>query len=123
MVGAGLLRAEDPQACRLMTKVRCAIYTRKSIIDDLLWQRVRATLAANVNGKPTVARAVVQSILAGRLFDDRGIPIVATHACKGQGSIPLLRQPGSSARRRCQRECRVAHSGARNRAADQHEDR
>lgn len=55
-----------------------------SIIDDTLWQKVQATLAANVNGKPTAARAAEQSILAGRLFDDRGIPMVATHACKGK---------------------------------------
>ena len=54
------------------------------IIDEVLWEQVQATLAANLNGKRTAARATDQSILAGRLFDDRGIPMVATHACKGK---------------------------------------
>ena len=54
------------------------------IIELTLWEQVQATLAANVNGKRTAARATEQSILAGRLFDDRSMSMVATHACKGK---------------------------------------
>lgn len=54
------------------------------IIEQPVWDLVQSTLAANVNGKRVAARTVDQSVLAGRLFDDRGIPMVAAHACKGK---------------------------------------
>lgn len=54
------------------------------IIEQALWEQAQATLAANVNGKRKAARATNQSILANRLIDNRGISMVATHACKGK---------------------------------------
>jgi DNA invertase Pin-like site-specific DNA recombinase len=54
-----------------------------SIIEQELWDRVQEMLAGNKNGTrgPAVRQA---SLLAGKLFDDRGIPMIATHACKGK---------------------------------------
>ena len=53
-----------------------------AIIERELWERVQAILAANRNGDR--GRAPIESsLLAGKLFDDRGVPMVATHACKG----------------------------------------
>jgi DNA invertase Pin-like site-specific DNA recombinase len=53
------------------------------IIDLPLWDEVRASLAANING---VSGTSVQetSLLAGKLVDERGVPMVAAHACKGK---------------------------------------
>jgi DNA invertase Pin-like site-specific DNA recombinase len=53
------------------------------IIEQELWDQVQEILAANKNGTrgPAVHEA---SLLAGRLFDDRGVPMIATHACKGK---------------------------------------
>jgi len=54
-----------------------------SIIERDLWDQVQEILTANKNG--TRGRAVREaSLLAGKLFDDRGIPMIATHACKGK---------------------------------------
>lgn len=55
----------------------------QGIIDELVWDRVQATLAANVNGSRSPAPAE-PSLLAGRLVDNRGVPMVAVHACKGK---------------------------------------
>jgi hypothetical protein len=44
---------------------------------------VQAILAANRNGDRRPAPAE-SSVLAGKLFDDRGVPMVAAHACKGK---------------------------------------
>ena len=53
------------------------------IIDLPLWSEVQASLAANINGASgTAARET--SLLAGKLVDERGVPMVATHACKGK---------------------------------------
>jgi DNA invertase Pin-like site-specific DNA recombinase len=54
-----------------------------SIIEQELWDQVQEILAANKNGTrgPVVREA---SLLAGKLFDDRGVPMIATHACKGK---------------------------------------
>ncbi len=54
-----------------------------AIIEQAQWDAVQATLAANINGmrRPVPAEA---SLLAGKLVDDRGIPMVAVHACKGK---------------------------------------
>jgi DNA invertase Pin-like site-specific DNA recombinase len=54
-----------------------------SIIEQELWNQVQEILAANKNGtRGPPAREV--SLLAGKLFDDRGVPMIATHACKGK---------------------------------------
>ena len=53
------------------------------IIEQELWDQVQATLAANKNGDRGPAPSEA-SILAGKLFDDRGVPMIATHACKGK---------------------------------------
>ncbi|MEO5973170.1 MAG: recombinase family protein [Sphingomicrobium sp.] len=55
----------------------------QGIIDELVWDRVHATLAANVNGSRSLAPAE-SSLLAGKLVDNRGTPMVAVHACKGK---------------------------------------
>jgi site-specific DNA recombinase len=53
------------------------------IIEQELWDQVQEILAANKNG-PRGRAAREQSLLAGKLFDDRGVPMIATHACKGK---------------------------------------
>lgn len=53
------------------------------IIEQELWDQVQAILAANKNGDRGPAPAE-SSLLAGKLLDDRGVPMVATHACKGK---------------------------------------
>ena len=52
------------------------------IIEQELWDQVQAILASNRNGdrRPSPAES---SLLAGKLFDDRGVPMITTHACKG----------------------------------------
>ena len=54
-----------------------------AIIDQALWDKVQATLAANINGVRSPAPTEA-SLLAGKLVDDRGTPMVAVHACKGK---------------------------------------
>ena len=54
------------------------------IIDDETFHAVREQLAANVNGERRGQRATESSLLAGLLIDDRGVPMVASHACKGK---------------------------------------
>jgi len=44
---------------------------------------VQAILAANKNGERGPA-PIESSLLAGKLVDDRGVPMVPTHACKGK---------------------------------------
>ena len=53
------------------------------IIDGKLWDQVQAILADNRNGARGPA-PTESSLLAGKLVDDRGVPMVATHACKGK---------------------------------------
>ncbi|MFL6720310.1 MAG: recombinase family protein [Sphingomonas sp.] len=53
------------------------------IIEQELWDQVQAILAANINGTRGPAPAEA-SLLAGKLVDDRGVPMIATHACKGK---------------------------------------
>ena len=54
-----------------------------SLIEQKLWDQVQEILAANRNGtRGPVAREA--SLLAGKLFDDRGVGMIATHACKGK---------------------------------------
>ena len=54
-----------------------------AIIEQARWDEVQATLAANINGTRGPAPAEA-SLLAGKLVDDRGVPMVAVHACKGK---------------------------------------
>jgi site-specific DNA recombinase len=53
------------------------------IIEQGLWEQVQTTLAANINGTRGPAPAEA-SLLAGKLVDDRGVPMIATHTCKGK---------------------------------------
>lgn len=54
-----------------------------AIIDQQLWEAVQAQLAENRTGTRHIRLANHRSILAGKLFDDRGQPLVASHASKG----------------------------------------
>ena len=53
------------------------------IIGKELWDQVQAILADNKNGVRGTA-PTESSLLAGKLVDDRGVPMIATHACKGK---------------------------------------
>lgn len=53
------------------------------IIEQAFWDEVQATLAANINGTRGPAPAEA-SLLAGKLVDHRGIPMVAVPTCKGK---------------------------------------
>ncbi|WP_267379180.1 MULTISPECIES: recombinase family protein [unclassified Sphingomonas] len=54
-----------------------------AIIDHDMFERVQAILAANIQGKRTGKRQPRFSLLAGRLIDEAGEPLIATHANKG----------------------------------------
>ncbi len=54
------------------------------IIDPDMFEAVQVQLAANVKGQRRAQRSENESLLAGILFDDRGMPMVASHACKGK---------------------------------------
>jgi DNA invertase Pin-like site-specific DNA recombinase len=53
------------------------------IIDRETWNAVQASLAANVNGSRAGA-GQRPSLFAGKIIDDRGVPMVPVHACKGK---------------------------------------
>lgn len=53
------------------------------IIEQDQWDKVQGRLAANIKGARGQAPAET-SPLAGKLVDDRGVPMIATHACKGK---------------------------------------
>lgn len=53
-----------------------------SIIDRDTWERVQAQLAEHVQGR-RAGTETRPSILAGRIVDEAGEPLIATHACKG----------------------------------------
>lgn len=53
------------------------------IIEQAQWDEAQAFLASNRNGERGPAPAA-SSLLAGKLVDDRGVPMVAVHACKGK---------------------------------------
>ena len=55
-----------------------------AIVDEATFEFARERLAANVNGERRGKRGLEQSVLAGLLLDDRGVPMVASHACKGK---------------------------------------
>ena len=54
-----------------------------AIIDHDMFERVQAILAANIQGERTGKRQPRFSLLAGRLIDEAGEPLIATHANKG----------------------------------------
>ena len=56
----------------------------QGIVDQALWDAVQASLATNTQGEgrtrgPAPARP---SSLAGKIFDEAGSPLIASHACK-----------------------------------------
>lgn len=53
------------------------------IVEQGIWDQVQAILGANKNGDRGPA-PIEASLLAGKLIDDRGVPMIATHACKGK---------------------------------------
>lgn len=54
------------------------------IITEPLWQQVKETMAANRRGLRTAGTVNNTSLLAGLLVDEHGVPMVASHACKGK---------------------------------------
>lgn len=54
----------------------------EAIIDRATWDSVQQMLAANLQGERSGGRAQSPSLLAGRIFDQHGEPLVAVHACK-----------------------------------------
>ena len=54
------------------------------IIDPDTWERVQLHLADNLKGERQGPRAISASLLAGRIVDEAGEPLVAAHACKGK---------------------------------------
>lgn len=54
-----------------------------AIIDPQQWEAVQRQLDGQVKGRRT-ARLTSTSVLAGRLVDADGVPLVASHTCKGE---------------------------------------
>ncbi|MDX3899368.1 MAG: recombinase family protein [Sphingobium sp.] len=54
------------------------------IIDRELWDRIRARLEANLQGHRSGARASSPALLAGRIVDGKGEPLISSHAVKGK---------------------------------------
>uniref|UniRef100_UPI0035B1435C recombinase family protein n=1 Tax=Sandaracinobacter sp. TaxID=2487581 RepID=UPI0035B1435C len=55
-----------------------------AIVDRDTWDRVQAQLADNSQGVQLAPTAKDPSLLAGKIIDQDGEPLVATHACKGK---------------------------------------
>lgn len=55
-----------------------------AIIEQEMWDAVQKQLKENGRGTRSTPRVRHPSILAGKLFDDRGEPLVAVHANKGK---------------------------------------
>lgn len=53
------------------------------IIEREVWDAVQAQLSARIQGTRT-AREASAAMLSGRLVDERGVPLIAVHARKGQ---------------------------------------
>ena len=53
-----------------------------AIITSDVWDAVQAKLADNLQGSRTRVRAASPSLLAGKLVDDAGRPLISTHASK-----------------------------------------
>ena len=58
--------------------------THPAIIGRDVWDEVQARLRDNAQGAQRTASEQSTSVLAGRVFDEDGQPLVATHACKGK---------------------------------------
>ncbi|TKD51544.1 recombinase family protein [Sphingomonas baiyangensis] len=58
-----------------------------AIIDADLWEQVQARLAQNLQGHRTGGRASSPSLLAGKVVDDDGRPLIAAHATKRVASV------------------------------------
>lgn len=56
----------------------------KAIIDRASWDSVQAKLEVNLKGEERGKRARSPSLLAGKVFDERGDKLVASHASKGK---------------------------------------
>ena len=56
----------------------------QAIIDRELWDAVRARVEENRQGEQRAATIKSPSLLAGKVFDEAGQPLVASHACKGK---------------------------------------
>jgi site-specific DNA recombinase len=54
------------------------------IVDRELWDAVQARLADHVQGQRSGGRSANPSLLASRIVDEEGEPLLATHACKGR---------------------------------------
>ncbi len=55
-----------------------------AIIERETWERAQQLLEENKQGQRPAKHARNRSLLAGRLVDEEGKPLVATHACKGK---------------------------------------
>jgi len=55
-----------------------------AIIDRAIWDAVQQMLATNRQGERSGSSASSPSLLAGRIVDQHGEPLVAVHACKGK---------------------------------------
>ena len=56
----------------------------KPIVEPEMFEAVQAVLASNLQGSRTRASAASPSMLANRIVDDAGEPLIATHASKGK---------------------------------------
>ena len=56
----------------------------EAIIDRELWDAVQVRLGENRQGEQRAATIKSPSLLAGKVFDEAGEPLVASHACKGK---------------------------------------
>jgi site-specific DNA recombinase len=55
-----------------------------AIVNRELWDAVQSTLAEHVQGSRSGARAASPSLLAGKVVDEAGEPLVSVHATKGK---------------------------------------
>jgi site-specific DNA recombinase len=73
----------------------------EAIVDAELWDAVQNKLASNTNGAQQGPTEPSKSLLAGRVFDESGEPLVASHASKvlpsrAEGHIPGSAEGGRS---------------------------
>lgn len=81
-----------------------------AIVDEATFDAARALLSGNIRGERICTRAANPSLLAGRIVDAAGEPLLATHAVKGKvrhryyTSQALRRGPGETGMRLPARE-------------------
>lgn len=56
----------------------------EAIIEPDLWAMAQERLAGNRQGEQQAPTIKAQSLLAGKVFDEDGEPLLASHACKGK---------------------------------------